>query len=183
MGAIHRLSQKQIQNAEDGLHCDGGNLYFVRRTSPKGSIAQSWIFRFYSTIHHKTFDLGIGKYPEVSLEKARKRAFEYRVKIADGVDVAAEHMKARRETLMNAAAVVTPQGWTFERCAHEFIASQEAGWGRGSSQQWTTSLRTYVFPKIGSMAIDKVDTDDVLKVLKPIWKEKHETARRLRAQG
>jgi integrase len=178
MGAIHRLSTKQIQTAGDGLHADGGNLYFHR----KGNGA-SWVFRFFSRIHHKTFDLGIGKYPEISIEKARKRAFEYRVKIAEGADLAAEHVKARREAFMaTSAPVAAPIGYTFERCAHEFIASQEAGWGRASSEQWTASLTRYAFPFIGNMRVDKVDTDDVLRVIKPIWKEKHETARRLRAR-
>jgi integrase len=181
MGAIHRLSQKQLTTAEDGLHADGGNLYFCRRTSERGNITASWVFRYFSRAHHKTFDLGLGKWPEVSLDKARKRAFEYRVKLADGIDVAAEHMKARHE-MPAAAVVVTPQGYTFERAAREFIASQEAGWGRLSSAQWTHSLQNHVFPVIGNMAIDRVDTDHVLKVLKPIWETKHDTASKIRGR-
>jgi integrase len=178
MGAIHRLSQKQISTAGDGLHCDGGNLYFRR----KGSAA-SWVFRYFCRIHKKTFDLGIGKYPEVSLEKARKRAFDYRVKIADAVDLAAEH-KARRKAAMmtTAATVVTPIGYTFERAAREYIASHEEGWGRASTVQWTGSLTNYAFPIIGNMSLDKIDTDDVLRILKPIWKSKHETASRVRGR-
>lgn len=185
MGAIHRLSQKYLTTAKDGMHADGGNLYFSRKTSAKGSVAASWVFRYFSRTHHKTFDLGIGKYPEVSLDKARKKAFDYRVKLANGVDVAAEHKKARRDALMATAAaalVVTPMGYTFERCACEFIADQEAGWTPGSTEQWTQSLRDFVFPIIGNMAIDRVDTDHVLKVLKPIWEEKHETATRVRGR-
>jgi len=178
VGAIHRLSQKYITTAGDGLHADGGNLYFHR----KGNGA-SWVFRYFSRLHHKTFDLGIGKYPEVDLAKARRRALEYRTKIADGVDVAHEHMKARREALMvTAAPIVTPIGYTFERAAREYIASQDPGWTRGSSEQWTASLNTYVFPVIGRMAVDKIDTDHVLRVLKPIWATKHETASRIRGR-
>jgi integrase len=174
MGAIHRLSTKQIANASDGMHADGGNLYLRR----KGNAA-SWVFRFHCRLHHKTFDLGIGKYPEVSLEKARKRAFEYRVRIADGVDVAAEHLEKRHAT---PAPIVTVIGYTFERAAREFIASQEAGWGRASSMQWTASLQNYAFSIIGSMAIDRVDTEHVLRVIKPIWETKHVTASRVRGR-
>ena len=176
MGAIHRLSGKQIDRCGDGMHADGGNLYF-RRTGN----AASWIFRYTCRIHHRTFDLGLGKYPEVSLDKARKRAFDYRVKIADGIDVAAEHMRARREASA-IAAPVAPTGYTFERCAHEFIASQEAGWGRESTGQWVASLQNYAFPVIGNMAVDRVDTDHVLRVVKPIWESKHVTASRVRGQ-
>jgi integrase len=174
MGAIHRLSTKQIERCGDGMHSDGGNLY-LRRT---GSAA-SWIFRYHCRITHQTHDLGIGKYPEVSLEKARKRAFDYRVKIADGVDVAADHKRARREAAF-AAAPVAPTGYTFERAAAEYIASQEEGWVRESSAQWTQSMRDYVLPVIGKAAIDKVDTQHVLRVLKPIWTTKHVTAWRVR---
>ena len=176
MGAIHRLSGKQIDRCGDGMHADGGNLYF-RRTGN----AASWIFRYTCRIHHRTFDLGLGKYPEVSLDKARKRAFDYRVKIADGIDVAAEHMRARREASA-IAAPVAPTGYTFERCAHEFIASQEAGWGRESTGQWVASLQNYAFPVIGNMAVDRVDTDHVLRVVKPIWESKHVTASRVRGR-
>jgi integrase len=174
MGAIHRLSAKQIDRCGDGMHADGGNLYF-RRTGN----AASWIFRHFCRINKKTFDLGLGKYPEVSLDKARKRAFDYRVKMADGVDVAAEHMRARREASATAAPVA-PTRYTFERCAHEFIASQEVGWGRESTGQWVASLQNYAFPVIGNMAVDKIETDHVLRVLKPIWESKHVTATRVR---
>jgi integrase len=174
MGAIHRLSSKQINVAGDGMHADGGNLY-LRRTGN----AASWIFRYTCRITHQTHDLGIGKYPEVSLEKARKRAYDYRVKIADGVDVAPDHKRARREAAF-AAVPVAPSGYTFERAACEFIASQEAGWGRESTNQWNASLRRYAFPEIGSMAVDRIDTEHVLRVVKPIWTTKHVTASRVR---
>jgi integrase len=175
MGAIHRLSQKQITTIGDGMHADGGNLYF-RRTGT----AASWVFRFFCRINKKTYDLGIGKFPEVSLDKARKRAFDYRVRIADGVDVAGEHMRARREAPAAAAAAVTPTGYTFERAARDFIASQDAGWGRGSSYQWTKSIKNHVLPAIGRVAVDRIDTEHVLKVLKPIWETKNVTASRVR---
>jgi integrase len=179
MGAIHRLTTKQINAAGDGMHADGGNLYLR-----KAGTAASWIFRFFCRIHKKPFDLGIGKYPEVSIERGRRRAFEYRVRIIEGVDVAAEHKRTRHEAV-TAAAVETspaPAGYTFERAAEECIASQEAGWTRQHSEQWTNTLATYAFPVIGAMAIDKVDTDDVLRVLKPIWHSKNETALRTRTR-
>jgi integrase len=71
---------------------------------------------------------------------------------------------------MNSAAPpAAPSGYTFERAAREYVASQEAGWGPHHSRQWAQSLRDFVFPAIGATAIGKVDTDHVLRVLKPIW--------------
>src|SRR5262249_10938557 len=154
----------------------GGNLYF-RRTGN----AASWVFRYFSKVHHKTFDLGIGKYPEVDLAKARRKALEYRTKIVESVDVAAEHMRSRREAAAVAAApVAAPIGYAFERAAREFIAAQDPGWGRESSKQWTDSLQNHAFPVIGKKPVDRIDTEDVLRVIKPIWTTKHTTASRIR---
>jgi integrase len=43
-------------------------------------------------------------------------------------------------------------------------------------------MRDYAYPHIGNMAIDAVGTEDVLKVLRPIWTEIPETARRVRGR-
>jgi integrase len=177
MGAIHKLSQKQITTCGDGMFSDGGNLYFKRAGN-----AASWVFRYVSIVDHRSHDLGLGKWPEVSIEKARKRAFAYRCKIADGIDVAAEHKRVHRAAVIAAAPVVKPIGYTFKKAAAEFIKSQEAGWTPASTVQWTQSLQDYAFPVIGSMSIGKIDTDHVLRVLKPIWETKHETASRVRGR-
>jgi integrase len=172
MGSIHRLSQKQLATAEPGWHCDGGNLYLLRK--PNGSA--SWVFRFKSMVDRREHMLGIGKYPEVDLAKARKRALEYRTMIADGVDLYAEHRRRRRDGF--AAPSVTPTRWTFEACAREFIRGQN--FSPDNIKQWTETLQNHVFPAIGKRAVDRVELKDVERVLKPIWSTKYETARRLR---
>ena len=48
--------------------------------------------------------------------------------------------------------------------------------------QWTSTLKTYVFPKLGKKDVAEITRDDVLSVLKPIWKEKTETAKRVRGR-
>lgn len=45
-----------------------------------------------------------------------------------------------------------------------------------------STLKTYCGPVIGKIPVDEITTEDVLKVLKPIWVEKPETASRLRAR-
>ena len=44
------------------------------------------------------------------------------------------------------------------------------------------TLRTYARPVIGSKPVDLITTDDILKILGPIWTTKTETAKRLRAR-
>ena len=49
-----------------------------------------------------------------------------------------------------------------------------------SAAQWETTLRQYVFPRLGDQLVHTITTADVLAVLTPIWHEKPETARRVR---
>jgi integrase len=48
--------------------------------------------------------------------------------------------------------------------------------------QWTYSLEKFVYPIIGNKSLDQIDTEDILKILTPIWKGKTETASRLRGR-
>ena len=48
------------------------------------------------------------------------------------------------------------------------------------TDQWINTLRTYAFPVIGKMPLDRIERRDVLAILGPIWSAKPETARRTR---
>lgn len=48
-----------------------------------------------------------------------------------------------------------------------------------SSQQWRSSIEHDALPGLGKLRIDAITRDDVLKVLRPIWDTKAESARRL----
>src|SRR5262249_9786381 len=48
--------------------------------------------------------------------------------------------------------------------------------------QWRNTLLTYVYPIIGELPVESIDTTLVLKVLEPIWGDKTETASRLRGR-
>ena len=47
--------------------------------------------------------------------------------------------------------------------------------------QWEMTLRDYAAP-LRRLPVDKITTDDVLSVLKPLWNDKPETASRLRGR-
>ncbi|MFU0608745.1 tyrosine-type recombinase/integrase, partial [Klebsiella pneumoniae] len=44
------------------------------------------------------------------------------------------------------------------------------------------TLKTYVYPVIGTTSVPDIATDDVVKVLSPIWLTKRETAARVRGR-
>ena len=144
-----------------GRYGDGDTLFLnVSRGRTK-----SWVQRV--TIDGKRRDIGLGAYPVVSLAKARRRAFENRVAIADGRDPLAEKHKAAVPTFRQAAErtfEANKPRWRNDRHA--------AGW-------WQT-LERYVMPRLGNMRVNRIGREDVLAVLTPIWGTRMETARRIR---
>ena len=168
---LNRLSDVAIRAKKRPGYCaDGGNLYL--RVAPGG--AKGWIFRF--TVAGRTRDAGLGSYPTVTLVKAREEAGKCRRLLAAGLDP----IDARREE-RQAARLKAAKTKTFEECAREFISARELGWRSAkTSPLLHASLKRYVYPTLGPLPVQAIDTDLVMKVLEPIWGEKPTTASRLR---
>ena len=149
MRAIHKLSALKVANLKQpGLYADGGCLYF--RVAPGGS--RQWVFRF--GLGGKMRDAGIGPFPTVSLAKARQQAEAYRQLVAAGVDPI-EQRKDERE----ATRIASAKTMTFEQCAKAFMASHEAAWSSSDHRrQWASTLATYVYPVIGALPVEAIDT-------------------------
>jgi integrase len=170
---MFKLSAKKVESLKRiGYHADGGNLY-LRVVSPT---TKSWMFRF--TFDGKRRDMGIGSYPEMSLEKARDRAHELRRIVKSGVDPIEQRkadQAAKRAEQNNAV--------TFAYCAEQYIESHRHGWKNAKhAQQWANTLEQYAYPVIGDTLIKDVDTALIMRVLHPIWLTKNETAGRLRGR-
>ena len=55
----------------------------------------------------------------------------------------------------------------------KFIAAKEFEWSNAEHRrQWVATIAKYVNPIIGSLPVASVDTDAVLRVVEPIWKNK-----------
>ena len=144
-----------------GMHHDGRGLYL--RIAPGGS--KGWMLR--ATIDGRRRDIGLGGYPAVSLAKARQFADAHRLAVAEGRDPLAEKRRAKMPTFREAAETVH--------------AANLPRWRNGKhTGQWINTLRTYAFPGIGNLRLDRITRRDVLAVLTPIWSAKPETARRVR---
>ena len=64
-----------------------------------------------------------------------------------------------------------PKVPTFAECAAKHIASHKEDWkNEKHAQQWPSAIEMYVNPFIGKLPVDQVTVEDVLKVLKPIWR-------------
>lgn len=72
---------------------------------------------------------------------------------------------------------------TFDQCAEAYISAHKGSWKNAKHlSQWENTLKTYASPIIGKLPVALVDTALVVKVLKPIWSTKTETATRVRSR-
>ena len=68
---------------------------------------------------------------------------------------------------------------TFKVAAEALVASKRPGWRNAKhGDQWLSSLKAYAFPLVGDMPVSRIGTDDVLRVLRPMWERVPETASR-----
>jgi hypothetical protein len=112
-------------------------------------------------LHGVAREMGLGKYPDVSLARARELAAAARAVRATGKNPIVERA--------NASAV------SFKGCAERYIADRKEGWKNAKhAQQWTATLEQYAYPKLGQVPVSAVDTALVVAVLKPIWRSKPE---------
>lgn len=148
---------------EPGRYADGGGLYLVVGAGQ----SRKWVFRF--KWHGRLIDMGLGAASVVTLAKARERAAAARSLLADGVNpLEAKH-----------ADKATP---TFGEMADRLVADLGPQWRNEKHKaQWKTTLEKDA-AKLRPVPVDKVDTTDVMAVLKPIWSVKPETASRLRGR-
>ena len=166
---MSKLTELKIKNlSELGKYSDGNGLFF----RIKGSKSKNWLFRF--TINGNTREIGLGTYPLISLKKARELANECRVDVANDIDPIEKRNEAKKKKCRREAM-------TFEIAAFERYKIKQQEWSNGKhKQQWINTLKTYVFPYIGSKPLFKIEPSDIEKCLGPIWLEKKETAGRVR---
>lgn len=163
--AIHKLNPRKVATVGAGKYEDGGGLRLV--VSSTG--ARKWVLRY--TIHGKRREMGLGSMSEVSLAQAREDAALYRGLAKKGIDPI-----AHRDSTM----VAVP---TFSECAAEYIESHKSSWSNQKHiAQWSSTIKTYVEPVVGARSVDAVTTEDLLKILRPIWESKTETAKRVQGR-
>jgi integrase len=167
---INRLTTRRVDTErKPGRHADGGNLYLNVTTSGSAtqpSYARSWVFMY--RFGGKQREMGLGSLTSVPLARARELAADYRLALAEGRDPL---------TIREA-----PKALTFGEAADDYIETMSPAWKNAKHKaQWEMTLREYAGP-IRSMPVDQIGTEDVLRVLQPIWNTKAETASRVRGR-
>lgn len=169
---MRKLTDKAIKAAKPGYHADGDGLYLqVKGNGEKNG--RSWLFRY--KVGKKTTWMGLGSYSTVSLADAREAAFLARRQLRQGVDPL-QHKRATR-------AVEKKVPRTFRIVAQEYIKEHKAGWrNEKHADQWVATLKSYAYPVLGDVEVDAITLEHILRVLRPIWTEKSETASRIRGR-
>ncbi len=171
MARFNALALRRI--SKPGRYADGDRTGLYLKVGPTGG--RSWQFRYRR--NGKTVWLGLGAEPGVGLADARESARECRKLLASGLDPLAEKRKREADAKAAQAAMC------FRAVAELYLAAHSPGWRNPKHrQQWQNTLRDYVLPVIGDMAIAAVDTGAVMKIVEPLWHAKAETASRVRGR-
>lgn len=164
---IQKLTARRVAT-ETGLgpHGDGGNLFLIVKKTKRGTLSRRWSFIYY--VNGRRRELGLGSSVLVSLGQARKLAVDARNLLSEGIDP----IEARR--------LKRTEGMTFGQFAPDLVESLKPKWkNEKHTYQWERSINVEAKP-LHPLPLNKIKTDDVLSVLKPIWLVKPETAMRTR---
>lgn len=169
MSKPHKITDLAVRKlSKPGVHRAGDGLYI--RVTESGS--KHWIHRF--NLDGKAHWMGLGPYPEITLDQASDKALEARRHRLAGKNPIAER---DAENSRKRGAL------TFQECADQYIASHRSGWKNPKHvNQWTNTIATYCGPIIGKLPVKQVDVAHIMRVLDPIWATKAETASRVRGR-
>jgi integrase len=166
------LTERKIARAKPGRYSDGHGLYLIVHNANNKSFALRW------ERDGRERWMGLGPTHTVDLKMARVKAREARQLLLEGIDPLEQRKAAKAARALEAA-----KSMTFRECAEAYIAANADGWKSAvHGRQWRVTLVTYVYPKIGNLPVASIDTGLVLKCIEPIWKEKTETASRVRGR-
>lgn len=128
-----------------------------------------WILRY--SHNKKSGEKCLGAYPNIGLSEARILAIELRASIKKGI------LPTKEVPTIEATQP------TFKEVATDYISTHAPKWKNPKHiDQWSNTLRDYVYPVIGDLPIDQINIEHILTFLKPIWTLKTVTASRVRGR-
>lgn len=157
------LSTLKAKSLPSGKHADGQGLWLCKSRKDSGK----WIVRL--VVSGKRREMGLGRWPDVSIAEARERAGVARKQLRDGADPVEVRAKVRYQ----------PKRLTVKEAIEGcFIARQAELKNEGQAGRWMSPLSVHVIPKIGNRAIEDLNQHMLKAVMEPIWHEKADVARK-----
>jgi len=147
---------KRTKASEKALRMfDGGGLYL--QVEPTGGKLWRYKYRF----EGKEKLLSLGTYPEVSLLEARRRHFEAREKLAQGIDPSA----AKKATKAARLGLVEN---SFEVVARKWFENWKLDKSEGHVEKNKRQLERDIFPYIGNIPVAELKAPHVLEVCRRV---------------
>lgn len=163
-----------IKKAErDSLELGDGHapgLILTLRRGAQGLIA-FWVYRKQKTKSFRGCKLGLGSYPAVSLEQARKQALTYAQQIAEGIDPkkARDCERAQKTEARRKAEEEARRGKPFREVALMWLDAADAkgefadnSRGRDKAEG---ALRKWVNPVLGDRPVNEIDRAAVVELI------------------
>jgi integrase len=134
---------------------DGAGLFLLVQTNGQ----RLWRFRY--TFNGRERLRGLGSYPDVSLEEARKRKNATRALVLAGIDPIEHKLSTRLEGEKSSRDAAT-----FEHVAREWFNKFKSQWVESHSEKIIRRLERDVFPWLGDHDIKSIKPTDLLDVLR-----------------
>ena len=141
---IRPLSATQVKNlksqAKEFSIGDGDGLFL--RIMPNGT--KSWLFNYIHPTTKKRKNIGLGKYPDVSLSAAREKRQAMRELVAKGIDP-----KTHRDNQLNAEKLAAQD--TLLHVAKEWFELKQHSVSSDYADDIWRSLELHIFPNLAQL--------------------------------
>lgn len=166
--SLSDLDCKRAQPKEKSYRLfDSGGLYL--EVKPTGKSIWRFKYRFYG----KERLLTIGKYPKVSLIKAREDRDKAKDSIENGVDPAQKKQDQKKLKKFHEAQ-------TFELIALEWCEKNQVIWSEKYAKHMKSRLEHNVFPEIGNRAMTTLTVQHILACVQKVeQRNAHDLAHRI----
>ncbi|GLR74355.1 integrase domain-containing protein [Aliivibrio sifiae] len=167
------LTATQVQQAKPKLKeyslSDGNGL--ALRVRPIGS--KFWIFNYQRPITKKRANLTLGKFPDLSLAKARTKAIEARELLADGIDPKEHRDNTLREKQLELSN-------TLQAVFDDWLEVKKTSIKEQTAKKLKQRIEKYLLPDLGKFPLGDITAPQAIKTIKPIANQgKLETVGRL----
>ncbi|HIF9403009.1 TPA: integrase domain-containing protein [Photobacterium damselae] len=168
-----RLSDKEIKSAKpkekEYILSDGDGLRL--RVKPNGS--KLWLLNYTHPTKKKRTNLGLGKYPDLSLANARKLSLEAKELLVQGLDP----LEDKKSQQQKHKAI---HQHTFINVSKEWFEIKKDDVTPDYAVDIWRSLELHIFPNLSDIPISEITAPQVIELLKPIEaKGSLETIKRL----
>lgn len=155
------LNDTQIKNAkpQEKEYNLGDGHGLTLRIKPNGT--KLWRFNYQRPITNQRANLSFGKYPDLSLAKARAKTVAARELLADGIDP-----KEHRDNELKVKQAILKH--SFEIVANDWMKLKASEVKATTYKTISSTLINHIFPVIGKTPITAITAPDVITALRPI---------------